>query len=133
MVVIGPVCSGKSTLIDFLKYNKPRYFEHIPNYTSKTDFLKSEVLNHDYKVAPGGDKFFMQESEVGEKPMWMFKYKTDQSSQTGLHMSTTGMYGNKGKHSYWTGSLLQEVLEVQADRKIGLIECADLKAARAIH
>lgn len=60
LVVVGPVCSGKSTLIDFLKYNKPRYFQHIPNYTSRTDFLKSEIVDQDYKVAPGGDKFFTQ-------------------------------------------------------------------------
>ena len=44
--------------------------------------------------------------------MWLFKHRTDQSSKTGLNMSTTGMYGNIGKTSYWTGSLLQEVLEV---------------------
>ena len=60
LVVVGPVCSGKSTLIDFLKYNKPRYFQHIPNYTSRTDFLKSEIVDQDYKVAPSGDKFFTQ-------------------------------------------------------------------------
>ena len=106
LVIIGPVCSGKSTLINYLKFNKPRYFEHIPNYTSKSDFLKSEIKGLDYKVAPGGDQFFMRQEEQGQMPLWLLKYKTDQSSKTGLHVSSTGMYGNKGQSSYWTGSLL---------------------------
>jgi hypothetical protein len=133
LVVIGPVCSGKSTLIDYLKYNKPRYFEHIPNYTSKSDFLKSDIVDHDYKIAPDGDKFFTKENDVGQLPMWLFKYKTDQSNHSGLQMSNTGMYGTKGKKSYWTGSVFQEVLEAQSKRKIPIIECTDLKAARSIY
>lgn len=75
----------------------------------------------------------MKEEAAGDQPMWLFKYKTDQSAKTGLNMSTTGMYNNLLKSQYWTGSLLNEVLEVQAERKIGLIECADLKTARQIH
>lgn len=57
LVIIGPMCSGKTVLIDYLKYNKQEYFEHVLPYTSKKDFLKEEAEGADYLKAPN-DQFF---------------------------------------------------------------------------
>lgn len=77
LVVVGPLCSGKSVLIDYLKYNRGHHFEHVLPYTSRRDFLKEESEGADYFKSPDGNKFFMQDEKPGDEPIWLFKYKTD--------------------------------------------------------
>ena len=50
LVICGPVCSGKSLLIDYLKYNKPDLFEHVLCHTSRSDVRKEETIGTDLHI-----------------------------------------------------------------------------------
>ena len=43
LVICGPLCSGKTTLINYLRFTKPEYFKYVVPYTSKTDFRRDEI------------------------------------------------------------------------------------------
>lgn len=49
LVIFGPQCSGKSTLINHLRFQHPDLFEKVLPYTNRTEFLDDEALNTDYK------------------------------------------------------------------------------------
>lgn len=111
LVVVGPLCSGKSVLIDYLKYNRGHHFVHVLPYTSRRDFLKDEAEGADYLKSPDGNKFFMQEERPGEVPIWFFKYKTDTAAKTKFSMTSSGMYSMMDKPFHMTGVLLHDVKE----------------------
>lgn len=50
-----------------------------------------------------------------------------------MGISASGMYkamSHGQKRHHWTGVLMSEVKVVQKERKIGIIECADLRTAQ---
>ena len=81
LVIVGPLCSGKTVLIDYLKYNKGNYFRHVLSYTSRRDFFRDEIEELDYLKSPDGNKFFLQEHKAGDEPIWFFKYKTETAAR----------------------------------------------------
>ena len=81
LVIVGPLCSGKTVLIDYLKYNKGNYFRHVLSYTSRRDFFRDEIEELDYLKSPDGNKFFQQEHKAGDEPIWFFKYKTETAAR----------------------------------------------------
>lgn len=50
LVVMGPICSGKSNLINYLKHNHHEFKQVIP-YTNRKYFLKDEIEDVDYRKA----------------------------------------------------------------------------------
>lgn len=61
LVIIGPSCSGKTSLINDLKYDKPHYFKHILCFTDRPYIFRNEAEWVDYLRPMGedqGDRFF---------------------------------------------------------------------------
>lgn len=79
LVVLGPPCAGKTSLINELKYDKPQYFEHILCYTTRPYTFKNEAEWADY-LRPIGveddEKFFATQNVTGDKPIWFYNYTT---------------------------------------------------------
>ena len=123
LVVIGPAASGKSTLINHLRYNKPERFTYVLNHTSRTEFRKEEAEGHDYLSSPTGDAMFEDEG-IGPngEPMWLFKAHTPNL----FGRSAAGAMAKKGTAGFWTGCLYSAAAEAQRDGKIALLKVENL-------
>ena len=78
LIIMGPTCSGKSTLIDHLIHGKPKHFVQAIPYTDRKVFRKEEVEDFDYYKPPEGFKGnFFASNEVGTTPDWLFNFRTE--------------------------------------------------------
>ena len=82
LVITGPTCSGKTTLIHHLKYTHPE-FTHILPYTTRLVFPKYQVEGTDYKSVAAA--FFedraggADDSTLGKR--WLF-LESEQIAET---------------------------------------------------
>ena len=75
---MGPSCSGKTTLIDYLIHGKPELVVQAIPYTDRTVFRKEEEEDIDFKKPPENfSGSFFAGNGAGQDPEWLFNYKTD--------------------------------------------------------
>ena len=65
LVVVGPICSGKTTLINYLRYTYDQFKLAVP-YTNRKLFMLDEAVEVDYNKAT---KEAFSEKDV----RWFFK------------------------------------------------------------
>ena len=137
LVILGPQCAGKTTLINYLKHNKPEYYAHVLAYTDREHFFKDETEFHDYVRAPANEPSFfdqqfmdgVQIEEGGEtsskdRPQssldvgtgtlgmgnkWLLTYKFDSSYGSMVGLTSSGMYTKSKKKHVTTGIKADQV------------------------